>query len=188
MRLSGFLALLTLVFLGFFLAAPARAEAVSKDFADAYYQNCMGKPNPILSDKTKDMLCTCTAARMMKSLTREEMQTMTQDDEAGRLALNKMLIEVYTPCMEFPIRDLVYDNCVKNKSNVPNFKNFEGLCGCMASETAEYVAKEGPQTIRNALKENPFISDPMGPLMTSPEFQKASQDFTMSCMMKYKQP
>lgn len=180
---------LTLALLVFAIPAPTRAEgtAVTKELADTYYQNCMGKPNPILSDKTKDMLCTCTAARMMKSLTVEEMRTMTQNDEAGRLALNKMLIEVYTPCMEFPIRDLVYDNCVKNKSNVPNFKNFEGLCGCMASETAEYVAEEGPQTIRNALKDNPFITDPMGPLMSSPEFQKASQDFTMSCMMKYRQ-
>ena len=167
-------------------AVRAEGTAVSKDMADNYYQNCMSKPNPILSDKTKDMLCTCTAARMMKGLTVEEMRTMTQNDEAGRLALNKMLVEVYTPCMEFPIRDLVYDNCIKNQSQMASVKNLEGLCGCMASETAEYVAKEGPQTIRNALKTDPFIADPMGPLMSSPEFQKASQEFTMGCLMDYK--
>lgn len=166
-------------------AAQAEGTAVGKDMADAYYKNCVSRPNPILSDKTKDMLCTCTAARMMESLTVEEMRTMAQEDQAGRLALNKMLVQVYTPCMEFPIRDLVYDNCIKNKPNLPQVNNLEGLCGCMASETAEYIAKEGPQTIQNALKTDPFITDPMGPLMSSPEFQKASQDFTMSCMMDY---
>lgn len=170
------------------LPAPARAQgtAVSKDMADKYYQNCLSQPNPILSDKTKDMLCTCTAARMMKQLTVEDMRTMTQNDQNGRLALNKMLIEVYTPCMEFPVRDLVYDNCIKNRSQMSQVKNLEGLCGCMASSTAEFVAKEGPQTIQNALKSDPFISDPLGPLMSSPEFQKASQDFTMACLMDYK--
>lgn len=186
---SGTLTLLAVLFVFLsFLPEQAKAQKtpVGKEMADAYYQNCMAKPNEILSDKTKDMLCTCTAARMMKSLTVEEMRTMAQNDEAGRLALNKMLVEVYTPCMEFPIRDLIYDNCIKNKASMPTIKNSEGLCGCMASETAEYAAKEGPQTIQKALKDNPFITDPMGPLMESDDFQKASQKFTMSCLMKYK--
>lgn len=170
------------------LPSPAHAQGtpVSKPMADKFYQNCMAQPNAILSDKTKDMLCTCTTARMMKQLTVEDMRTMTQNDQAGRLALNKMLIEVYTPCMEFPVRDLIYDNCMKSKSQMGEVKNLEGLCGCMSSSTAEFVAKEGPQAIQNALKSDPFISDPLGPLMSSPEFQKASQEFTMACLMDYK--
>lgn len=170
------------------LPLAARAQtAISQDMAKKYYENCKSRPDPMnaMSAQSKDMLCTCTAAQMMKSMTVEDIKIMGGNDQPARNALNKMLTEVYAPCMEFPARDLVYGNCVANPQLKAAAPNLEGLCGCVAGQAAQYIAANGPGLMRSELAKNPNVTDPLGPLMHSDGFTKASQAFTMQCLQQF---
>lgn len=158
---------------------------ITKDVAAKYYKNCKAKPPGIMSGETQDMLCSCTAGKLMENLSIEDMRTMTEETQEGRNMLNKMLIEVYAPCMEFPVKDLILDQCLKDPQLRTMSKNLDGLCGCVASGTAEYIATNGPDVLRQVLAKTPNITDPLGPMMESDAFQKEVQGRTMKCLQTY---
>lgn len=163
------------------------ATAISKDMANKYYENCKSRPDPmkVMSEQSKDNLCACSAANLMKAMTVEDIRIMGGNDQAARNALNKMLTQVYAPCMEFPARDLVYANCVDNAQLKAAASDVKGLCGCVAGQAAQYIASNGPGIMQQELMKNPNVTDPLGPLMQSQEFTQASQSFTMQCLQQF---
>lgn len=160
---------------------------ISQDMAKKYYENCGARPDSLnaMTPESKNMLCTCTAAQLMKSMTVEDIKIMGGNDQSARNALNKMLINVYAPCMEFPARDLVYGNCVGNAQLKAAASNIQGLCGCVAGEAAQYIAANGPSIMKQEIAKNPNVTDPLAPLMESAEFTQASQSFTMKCLQQF---
>ncbi len=169
------------------LPSGSGATAISKDMANKYYENCKSRPDPmkVMSEQSKDNLCACSAANLMKAMTVEDIKIMGGNDQAARNALNKMLTQVYAPCMEFPSRDLVYANCEDNAKLKAVASDIKGLCGCVAGQAAQYIAANGPGIMQQELMKNPNVTDPLGPLMQSQEFTQASQSFTMQCLQQF---
>lgn len=163
------------------------ATPISQEMARKYYENCKSRPDPmkVMSDQSKDNLCSCTATHLMSSMTVEDIKIMGGNDQPARNALNKMLTAVYAPCMEFPARDLVYANCIANSQLKAAASNLEGLCGCVAGQAAQYIAANGPGIMQQELMKNPNVTDPLGPLMQSQGFTQASQTFTMQCLQQF---
>lgn len=160
---------------------------ISQEMARKYYENCKSRPDPmkVMSEQSRDNLCSCTATRLMSAMTVEDIKIMGGNDQPARNALNKMLTAVYAPCMEFPARDLVYANCVANAQLKAAASNIEGLCGCVAGQAAQYIAANGPGIMQQELMKNPNVTDPLGPLMQSQGFTQASQAFTMQCLQQF---
>jgi len=167
------------------LAHPSQAQTpITKDAANAYYTNCKAQSDPRLRTETQEALCACTAAQMMQKMTVEDVHMMAGNNQAGRLALNKMLLEVYAPCMNFPVQDMIYDECMNDEKVDMAGLNMDKtiLCGCMGEKTGVWMATSGRALMSQILARTPNITDPIGPVMEDKTFRKQAYQNMMACM------
>jgi hypothetical protein len=160
------------------------ATPISNEIANAFYQNCASDAGAELSSGAKEELCTCTAAQMKLNMTVEDVQIMTENTEAGRHKLNKMLLDVYAPCMGSAVAEKISGQCMndpKAKIAASLFDQSE-LCGCMGVSTGSWFEKEGRQLMAQLIKDNPFIVDPMTPIVESQQMKDASYQMMMKCV------
>ncbi len=182
-RNDGFLKTLCLCASVVFLSLTAQATEISNDTANQYYQNCIaGTTPPELSKQTQDTLCACTAAQMKTGFTMEDMQAMSKKDETARLALNKMIVNVYAPCIQYPAYDYYYNVCVSNPQTASLSKNPQALCSCLAQKVSSYLAQNSQQVFADILTRTPNIVDPMAALTSDPQFDHFAQGQLVSCV------
>lgn len=171
-----------LAFLIFTTVAAHAQTPVTKETANAYFSNCLQQPSPGMSDQTKQYMCACTAAQMQKSMTVEDIRTMAQQSAAGRLATNKMITEVYAPCIEYPARDHYYLNCMNDPKTKNYTSNVQGMCTCLASQVAGYLKQNAKSEFTRILSRTPNITDPMSALTNDPAFMRFAQTKMMACI------
>ena len=165
------------------MASPALATEISDETANQYYQNCIaGQTPPELSKQTHETLCACTAAQMKTGFTVEDMQAMSKRDEVARLALNKMIVNVYAPCIQYPAHDYYYNVCITNPQTANLSRNTQQLCGCLAQKVSGYLAQNSQQVFADILTRNPNIVDPMAALTSDPQFDQFAQGQLVSCV------
>lgn len=162
----------------------ASATPITKDAANAYYEQCNAQPAQGITQKSKEYLCACTAAKMMENMTVEDVQTMAQQSQAGRDAMNNMLINVYAPCMNYPAKDHYYNTCMSNPKTKALSSNPQGLCNCMADQVANYLGTNGPEVFRDILNRNPNVVDPMTALTNDSKFQQFAQSRLLGCVTR----
>lgn len=166
-----------------FLATPAMATQISDQMANQYYQNCLQGQAPNLTDKTKETMCACTAAHMKTGFTVEDMQAMSKKDENARLAVNKMIVNVYAPCIQYPAYDYYYNVCVTNPQTAKlSRQGPQALCNCLGQKMSSYLAQNSAAVFNDLLKRNPYITDPMAALTGDPQFEKFAQSQLLSCV------
>lgn len=158
------------------LSHQAQAQTkISDEMAQSYYQNCNMKSDPNVSKDTQDIFCQCTAMHMQKFMSLEDMKQMQDPNpQRARLSMNKVILDVYAPCMEFPVRDLLFNTC--KKRGAPS-----AACDCLANEMGKYTAASAQQMLYDILQKNPNIVDPMGPIVNSPKFKAKEQQAAQSC-------
>lgn len=168
-------------------ASGAWAETpVSKETANAYFGNCMAKRDPRMTTKSQEELCACTAAKMTDVMTMEDIKRMSQQTQEGVQSFNLMMTHVYMPCIGAPVHDLLMTECLANKKiDQQGFKVDKGdLCGCISDRTGKWMADQGPAMMEIILKKNPHITDPIQPIMDSPDFRREQMDNLLRCVMK----
>lgn len=160
---------------------PPGHTPVNDEMAKAYYDSCMGQRDQRMSNEAQDSLCTCTAEKMKTAMSVEQIRTMGQNDQDGRNMLNKMLLDVYAPCMAEPLAEIIEDQCrLDEKMEVKGMHKTE-LCACVAQKTGEWFTVEGRDAMAEVLAGNPNISDPISPVMESPGFKEKSFANMLAC-------
>lgn len=154
----------------------------STTFANQYYKNCLAGENEVLKGDNLQMMCACTAAKISENMNAEDLQAMGKDTPEGLAARNKMVLEVYAPCMEFPAESLMQHRCVNTPALHGKTTDLEALCSCVAKSVAGYIARHGPAVMESALQENPENLDPMSALVNSPEFDRQSRAGFLKCL------
>ncbi len=180
----GSLRMTVLFFLfGLSITFPAVAQTpVSDEMARAYYDSCMGQRDQRMSSEAQDSLCTCTAKKMQETMSVEDIRTMGQNDQVGRDMLNKMLIDVYAPCMAEPLAEILEDQCLLGDDKKIKHMHKANLCACMAEKTGAWFATGGRNAMAEVLAANPNINDPIGPVMDSPLFKEQTMTNITACM------
>ncbi|MEM9469840.1 MAG: hypothetical protein AAF988_06735 [Pseudomonadota bacterium] len=169
-----------IVFIG---ANEALAQTpVSKDIANTYFANCKAQSDPRFSAASQEMFCACTAAQMVQSFTVEDMQAAGRQDEIGRAATNKMIINVYAPCIQYPAREYHYNSCITNPQTKILGGNTENLCQCTAEQVANHLSANAKQLFQQVLSANPNVADPMQALYNDKTFQATTQRQLMACL------
>jgi hypothetical protein len=165
-------------------ADAAQPGAIIDKMADAYYINCLRKTNPNISQQNLQGLCECTAKRMKTEMTPDQIKVMAQNDEAGRQELNHMLLDVYAPCMNYPVESMVEKQCLSDPKteNLPGGLDREKICYCMAERTGQWFTGHGRELMQAVIAKDPNVYDPVGPAMDDPSFKKASYANLMSCI------
>lgn len=175
--------LLILLFSVFWLPLSALAQTpVSKETANAYFGNCVKQQDSQFSPNAQKMFCACTAARMTQFFSMEDMKAMTGQNEAARFALNKMIINIYAPCMEEPTREYHYKACMTNPNTARLVGDPDSLCRCSSHAIAQYVQNHGPRLFQELLLREPAMEDPMQALYNDPKFQTFAQSKLMGCL------
>ena len=171
------------------LSAQAQAQnftPVSKEMANKYFNNCVqssAKTEQRFSPQAQQMLCACTAARMTQFFSMEDMQTMANtSDPNARVALNKMIINIYAPCMKEPMREYHYAQCISNPQTSQLTGNPQKMCACAADQLGIQMEVYGSQMFEKILSRNPTIEDPMSAVYSDPEFQTLAQNKALGCL------
>ena len=160
----------------------ASAEPISKAGAMNYYNKCVSNQDPNMGAETQKLLCACTAVQMQKNMTTQDVQAMSKQDQSGRLATNKMLVDVYAPCMQHPAKELYHQNCISNPETQKIAQNPAKTCTCMSTKIANYLSSRGPDVFRKILTDSPNVTDPMSALANDATFQQFTQSQLMSCL------
>ena len=167
----------------FLIAPPAQATPVSKDTANSYFQNCAAQSDPRFSQETQKLFCACTAVKLMENFTLEDMQATAKQDQSGRNATNKMITQIYAPCIRYPAREYHYQTCIADpKSKM--LGNAEKICNCSADQVASHLQTNAQSMLNNILRTNPNVMDPMQALYDDRAFQKLVQSKVMSCIAR----
>ena len=164
------------------IATSAHATPITKDMANNYYGSCMAKTTEGMSAESQKLLCACTAANMMNNMSVEDVKAMAQQDQNGRNATNKMVVDVYAPCIEYPAKEYYYNTCISNPQTAQMSKNPQGLCTCLGNEMASYLKANSRAVFQDLLMRNPAMVDPMSALTSDPKFQQFAQNKLLGCV------
>jgi len=168
------------ILLLFISLAPVTSWAqtpVSKAQAQKFYEACATNRDERMSTKTQDAFCQCSARGYYKHITQEDLTDLRTDDQRQRNAMNKLALELYAPCMEHPIRDMVYNKCTKDA-----YQAGQKICRCMATKMANYTATRAQAELATILKNNPNVSDPLHAITHSKAYEAQEKRIVMQCI------
>ncbi len=167
-----------LLFIVIFTSLPAHAATVlNAQQVQRYYDNCKrnAAAEQRLTPETQDIFCQCTARMTQQNMSMEDIKATTGNDQNARNAINKMMLTVYAPCMEFPVRDLIHAKCQADVAQT-------GICTCLSSNMAKYTQAQSMKLLGDILRRNPNVFDPMGAILESQEFQAEQKRITLQCL------
>jgi hypothetical protein len=163
----------------------APAPRTINQFANDYYANCKKQKHAVLKGEALELLCGCTSSKIPEVMTVTQMEATQYDTPEGLKQRNRVLTDVYTPCIHYPAQALIFDQCLSNPQVSSSMKNYKHVCKCLADNMAGLMKENAPATIDQALKDNPENLDPLRALLESPSFNEASQVHMKACVMKH---
>lgn len=156
--------------------AQTAGTPITGEMADKYFASCVtgAQKEGTMTPYTQKKYCACTAMNMQKTMTQEDLAALSSRGDTARAALNKVLISVNGPCMQYPTHDLL------NKKCMADVKNPE-ICSCLSTKMAEFMKDISGRMLPSLLANNPNIFDPVTPIMETPEFVRTQQKIALSC-------
>lgn len=112
----------------------------------------------------------------------EDMQNTARQDSVGLAARNKMIINIYAPCIQYPAKEYHYQTCIKDPKT-KMLGNPQKVCACASNNVAQNLQQNSQSMFREILRTNPNIADPMQALYSDPKFQKSVQNGLMRCIL-----
>jgi hypothetical protein len=136
-----------------------------------------------MSDSAQDSLCSCSAAKFMEIMNLEEVVAMKKEPGPGRVEYNKMLREVYGPCMQAPVEERLFEEC-SNDRQVKEFllRDPAKLCRCTSMRSGNYLADKAPEIMTRLLKQNPAMVDPLEYILDDQIFRQAAYGTLYDCL------
>lgn len=182
MKRSAFIIAMLLAFLATPFSAHAQT-AMGNETANAYYRQCMAVDDARMNDESQESLCSCTSAKMMSVLTLEDLEILSPKPGPGRAVYDKMLSDAYAPCMQVPVEEQLYRECM-NDTKIKQFalRDQGALCNCMAKESTRMMPVEAPQMMRRALKNQPDLEDAFDAMHSNPTFREKAYNNLFSCL------
>ena len=159
---------------------------VSKEMANKYFANCVqssAATEQRFSPDAQQMFCACTAARLNQFYSVEDMTLMNDTaNPDSRLALNRMIINIYAPCMEVPMKEYHYAQCISNPQTAQLSSNPQAMCQCAAEQLGIQMKVYGSQLFEQLLARSPLNEDPMTAIYNDPSFQTMAQKKAIECL------
>lgn len=175
------------IFMALSLSTAQAQTAVTTEQANNYYTNCVtqaAQTEQRFSKQSQELFCACTSARLSQGVfSVEDMKAMTDTaNPNARQSMNKMIVNVYAPCMDEPTREYHYNTCVTNPQVDRLGGNKETLCRCAADQVANHLRANGAKQFQDILSRDPNIVDPMQALYDDQGFQTFAQSRLLGCL------
>ncbi len=164
---------------------PEKEPQTINDFANQYYKNCLRQDHPILKGESLEMMCGCTSAQIPDNMTVKQMKDMQENTADGQHQRSRMLLFVYTPCIQYPTKALIHDKCVNNPEVQTSMKHYKKVCECLSDGMAQFMKEKAPKYIQSSLHRNSADMDPLRTLMESRVFEEQSQYHMRKCVQTH---
>ncbi len=161
-----------------------------KELANQYFHSCMTKEDPVMSKFSQEMLCGCTAAKMQETMLLDDIRAMFTNTKEGAFQRSRVMAFIYVPCMEYPVHDLIYNDCRGNEQIRGSLKNYDRVCKCLAENMSVYITENGTKilggTNRNGIP-NPeaLVQNTLADFMSSESYEIKAQYYTTTCVQKH---
>ncbi len=167
----------------------------------------MAKPDKTRTYNAQQNMCACSADKIMTgNLTEQEMTLLATGEGKGRLGDEKIVVDIFAPCLASPIREIVYENCTNNRywsKTVKSQQGLEGMCHCTANGMEKYAAAYGSDILAlvyykqahkdrrtgasvsaftNMEGDDIVIKDPLTTLIENLDYQKEFYTVRRNCM------
>lgn len=159
------------------------------EMANTYFRNCLAQEHPMLDAENKQLMCGCTSAKIPEVMTLEQMKEMANDTPEGLEQRNRMMLFVYTPCIEYPTRAMVLYRCLDDPKLKALLGNTQPMCSCLAGNMASFMREKAGPVIELAIRNNEKDIDPLRKLMESRAYEINEHQTLQGCMKdtNYKQ-
>lgn len=167
-------------------SADVLATPVSRDEANQYYQSCIRQDSAATGPENMRMLCSCAAAKIVEVLTQEELQSLSPEAAQNRPVRDKILLDVYAPCLDEMAPELFAHQCASDESLHELGDQFDvtAACGCVGERAGKWFKGKGRAIVSGLLKANPLLVDPIAPLMTEKQVRREVTGHLLGCSSK----
>ncbi len=127
------------------LYKPVKIDIQTADRAtllDKFFTECTDRDDGGLSPEGQEMLCACTTSGIDETMPRERIRSLFEDNADGEIARIDLMLNIYTPCTEIPVHDLIIGRCKDNKK-VEAYEGFlDKICRCTADKITNKILKD----------------------------------------------
>lgn len=154
----------------------AAGTPVTDEIAKKYFDNCVAgaQQQGTMTPATQQRYCACTAINMKQKMTQEDLAALSAKGDVARAALNKVLLDVNGPCMEYSTYDLINKKCMTDVKNA-------AICSCLSTKMGAYIKDVSGRMLPQLLAANPNAYDLVTPVMESPEVENTQRQIALQC-------
>ncbi|MGB1077268.1 MAG: hypothetical protein ACPG05_03095 [Bdellovibrionales bacterium] len=146
--------------------------------AKIFYETCSKDSDPRITPQTQKTFCQCASFGYKKHMMVEDLQALAKGEGMeARQVMNKMIIKMYAPCMEFPVRDMVFQKCTKDAAQAG-----KKICGCMADKMSSYISQRAESELAGIIAQNPNVYDPLEAITSSKSYEDEEKRIVLDCI------
>lgn len=162
---------------------PATA-AIPGKVIDKYFEQCRSIYPERFSPEAFSYYCRCTAAAIQGSLSVDDYRQISQvkNQNIYNKSYVRYLLRVVHPCLDQPLDDMEYYNCVVNRKNNPAILSIPEYCKCVSATVSQHVRKYGDAEIIITLGNNQYSREPLNALWNSAGYKLISQQARSQCI------
>ncbi|MBL8641065.1 MAG: hypothetical protein JNL76_03010 [Alphaproteobacteria bacterium] len=149
---------------------------ITDEMSSKYFSNCVASAQKegTMTKETQNQYCACTAMNMQKTMSQEDLVNLSTPGDKARKSLNKVLISVNGPCMQYPTHDLIHKKCMTDVKSPE-------ICSCLSNKMGIFMKDISGRMLPDLLKKDPNLFDPVTPIMETSEFIETQRKIALSC-------
>ncbi len=154
------------------------------------YKECRSVYPERFTPESLTYYCKCTNAALQAEMKVGEYAEILnpKNQNLRNEAYAKYVSKVIAPCLDTPIEDSEYYNCVLRRTNDPRIGSIPDYCKCVSSSVSQYFQKYGDAEVGIALGGSSSTKDPLKALWISPIYKTISRQARDQCISQhYKQ-
>lgn len=161
-------------------------ELTPKILANRHYEKCVNKKSLIFDDEELNLLCTCTAANMSRTLTVEEFQNLDKETKDGKFARSTMLAYAYSPCMK-PVAQLKAKKDCAISSQLDDIAvGKRHICDCAVKMFDQFMDSNIPQIITDAVYQDKMDMNPLRFYYVEWPYRSHLEQYVKQCVRKFR--
>ncbi len=152
-----------------------------EDYANMFFEKCMSEDQDVFVESEREILCSCTAAKMSENLTIEDFQALYKKSNPGREARGKTVAFAHLPCMQYVLDTKINRECRKLPLVKRLISGKNTLCSCTRRKYKKHLRQNASFIARNARINNPMSMNPLALYFESKEHEYHIENITEGC-------
>ncbi len=163
---------------------------VSNDTINTYYKDCRYNIPERFTPKAREYYCACNAAATQGNFLMKEFTELQKPEtrKAQNKLFEKYVTKAVAPCVDQPVRQVEYLECLMDSSLDLRIGYVPGYCNCVSKKISEHAAKYADVEILTALYRYPDNqTDPVDALWKDSKFISTKSKAYDECIINRNQ-